>query len=353
MSTLYLSDNVTNLTDLYYQDINLVNIPSLKANNVTECYRMFQGCTNIQSIGQIDFPNCNNFRAAFTTCSNLNTLPIQPKDFKNNTDYAFLYHECINLIFNLNDVDVSDCGLEGVFRSTNIRNINNCTFTNCNLNTTFRLTNMLYSMYNTNIINCTMYQTFWHSATTNKGIFHSIDNCKFENISTFQTFMQCENLVEVNNTSINNTHYTQYMFTNCYNLTYLNDFSINNVHLMSYMFDRCRALIDIPILNLDNTTNMVCTFRYCNNLSVNAYANIANSLPLANNLSNQYISNIGLNISNFTSEQISILNNKGYIDAIPVEPIISDDNSYTVTYSLTNKELYDTSYYNDDEGFDI
>ena len=39
-------------------------------------------------------------------------------------------------------------------------------------------------------------------------------------------------------------------------------------------------------------------------------------LPNANQLTNQYISNIGLNINNFTSAQITILNQKGYVDAV-------------------------------------
>ena len=50
-------------------------------------------------------------------------------------------------------------------------------------------------------------------------------------------------------------------------------------------------------------------------------------LPLASNLTNQYISNIGLNTSNFTYEQLQILNTKGYVDAIPALP------AYKIVYS--------------------
>lgn len=67
---------------------------------------------------------------------------------------------------------------------------------------------------------------------------------------------------------------------------------------------------------MNNVTNIESMFYECRNLSSNSYANIANMLPLANNLTNQYLSNIGLNVNNFTVPQLQRLNNKGYIDAI-------------------------------------
>jgi len=58
-------------------------------------------------------------------------------------------------------------------------------------------------------------------------------------------------------------------------------------------------------------------FVNCNNLSFESYANLTYILSIASELTNQCISNTGLNINIFTTEQISILNTKGYKDVIP------------------------------------
>lgn len=77
---------------------------------------------------------------------------------------------------------------------------------------------------------------------------------------------------------------------------------------------------------------LVCTvlFHGCTNLSDVSIANITNMLPNANQLTNQYISSIGLNLARFDDDQLRILNNKGYIDAIP-QPVSL---TYNITYTI-------------------
>lgn len=71
-------------------------------------------------------------------------------------------------------------------------------------------------------------------------------------------------------------------------------------------------------------------FHGCNNLSDASIANIVNMLPNASQLTNQYISSIGLNLARFDDDQLRILNNKGYIDAIP-KPV---GLTYNITYTI-------------------
>ena len=91
----------------------------------------------------------------------------------------------------------------------------------------------------------------------------------------------------------------------------------SNVTNISNVFANRTDLIEIPNINLMNITNMENTFYNCVNLNDRAYNIITNILPNASQLTNQYISNIGLDINKFTNEQINILNVKGYIDAVP------------------------------------
>ena len=116
------------------------------------------------------------------------------------------------------------------------------------------------------------------------------------------------------------------------------DSSITNI---SNMFADRTDLVNIPTINLINITNMENTFLNCNNLSSVSYTKITNMLPNATNLTNQYLSNIGLNVSNFTNDQINILNSKGFVDAVIPEPITKL--TYYNIYYNTNDEGAESS----------
>ena len=119
-----------------------------------------------------------------------------------------------------------------------------------------------------------------------------------------------------NYNTINVTN-TAYMFSNCdnANFTDIPNFDMSNVRDASSMFRYDRTLENIPELNFVNATNMVNTFLQCSNLTSASYENIANGLPNANQLTNQYLLNIGLSVNKFSADALAILNQKGYIDA--------------------------------------
>ena len=113
----------------------------------------------------------------------------------------------------------------------------------------------------------------------------------------------------------------------------------SNVTNISNIFANRIDLIEIPNINLMNITNMENTFYNCVNLNDRAYFTLTNILPNANQLTNQYLTNIGLNISKFSNNQLNTLNSKGYIDAIPVEPV--GKLTYYNIYYNTNDEVAD------------
>ena len=138
-----------------------------------------------------------------------------------------------------------------------------------------------------------------------------------------RALINVDNIICVNDANCLN------MFYNCSKLVSISNLKLSSITNAYQMFSRCNNLVNLPMLNLHNVNNMTSTFYACNNLSSNSYANIANSLPLANNLTNKYLSSMSLNVNNFTVEQILILNNKGYIDA----NLSAYSNEYEITYS--------------------
>lgn len=101
------------------------------------------------------------------------------------------------------------------------------------------------------------------------------------------------------------------VYSNFYELNLATD--ITNI---SELFAERTDLSNIPFINCYFINNMENTFLNCTNLSVESYNTITSMLPNATQLTNKYLSNIGLNVSNFTSAQITTLNSKGYLDAI-------------------------------------
>ena len=101
-------------------------------------------------------------------------------------------------------------------------------------------------------------------------------------------------------------------------ITKLPNINTCNVENMAYMCYNCVNLTDIPVFNTSKVTNMWYIFDKCNNISSLSYHNIADSLPLAENLSNHQIRSLGLNFNKFTNEDKQLLGQKGYVEAIPL-----------------------------------
>lgn len=116
-----------------------------------------------------------------------------------------------------------------------------------------------------------------------------------------------------------------------FNITSLPNFNTSNVTDMSYTFASCTNLVNVPEFNTSKVTDMRGMFNGCINLSDASIADITNSLPLAANLTNQYVTNIGLNLERFDDDQLRILNTKGYIDVIAPEEGVPQ-NYYNISW---------------------
>jgi len=269
LSYLELDPSITSLANAFRSVMafraNLKNVPNFNTSNVTNMLYMFTGQSNLLSVPDLDTSNVINMAGMFDSCRNLICAP----NFNYNkvVSTAGMYRSCSNLI-NVPSLEMP--------KVTNISSM------------------------------------FWDC--------HSLTNISTINapnvINAYGLFLACYNLIDVAELNFPNAQSIAMMFDDCKNLVNAPNINAPNVTSMHALYVNCTNLANIPEFNTNKVTYMTNIFLNCNNLSSPSYANIANSLPNASQLTNQYISNIGLNVNKFTTEQLTILNQKGYVDAI-------------------------------------
>ena len=258
-----------------YNDLSYLELDP----SVTNLADVFKNSKNLTSVPNFNTSNVTSMTYMFAGCYNLTNIPNF--DTSNVTYTNGMFSNCINLI---------------AIPNFNINNVTN-----------------MYMMFS-NCQNLKEVPNFNTNSVTNIGFM----------------FSNCSSLVNIPNFNTSKVTSMSCTFDNCINLITIPNFNTNNVMDMTFMFRNCHNLVDIPNLNMSKVTSMGLTFQYCFNLSDASIANIVNSLPNANQLSNQYISGIGLNLARFDDDQLRILNNKGYIDAIP-QPV---GLTYNITYTI-------------------
>ena len=289
ISSLKLNEDVDNVAHLFSEMSDIYTIPYVNISKVTNTYGMFSSCYNLKNIPNLDTSNVTGMGSMFEYCSNLTTIPNL--DTSNVTSLSGMFANCSNL--------------------TTIPNFNTSNVTSVG--------SMFYGCYN--LINIPNFDT--SKANSFSFIFTdcynltAIPNFNTSNVTSMQyAFSGCQSIISIPNLDTSNVKNMTNVFAGCRNLIEIPNLDVANVTIMVNAFKNCSNLVDIAMLNLHSVTNMMDAFLYCNNLSSNAYANIANMLPESINLSNYFLSNMGLNIENFTLEQKQILGNKKYVEAI-------------------------------------
>ena len=134
------TSNVTNMSYMFNECINLKNIPLLDTHNVTEMSSMFNSCIALETIPKLDTSNVTNMIYMFGYCRNLISIPLF--DTSSVTDMSNMFYSCNKLttIPELNTSKVTN--MKGMFSmctnlitipqldassATNMNNIfNNC-----------------------------------------------------------------------------------------------------------------------------------------------------------------------------------------------------------------------------------
>ena len=269
-------NNINNLSNAFSNQRNLTIVPNFDTSNVTNMSNMFSYCDNLRYVPNFDTSNVTNMSNMFTECINLKNYPNF--NTENVRDFSCMF-------FNSKMVSAP----------------------NFIINNAWKTSYMFQACYN--LVNVPNYNM--HNVESMSGMFSS-----------------CSSLIEVPNFNTHNAVIVSAMFDYCSNLINAPNLDTSNVNWsMEYMFRGCYNLVSVPMYNMSKVKEITEMFYHCNNLSNESYANIANMLPLAQNLTNQYISNIGLNLNRFTNIQKNILINKGYKD-------FGSSNSYSEYYDI-------------------
>ena len=289
ISNLELNEDADNVANLFLEMYNIRTVPHVNISRATNVYGMFSQCFSLENIPNLDTSNAVSMGSMFEYCSNLATIPNL--DTSNATSLSGMFSGCTNLITIPN------------FNTSNVTSIGSMFYECSNLTTipNFDTSNVTsFSFTFTDCYNLTVIPNFDTSNVT----------------SMHYAFSGCHSITSIPNFNTSKVKNMTNVFAGCYHLIEIPNLDFANVVTMINAFKNCSNLVDIAMLNLHSVTNMMGAFLYCNNLSSNAYANIANMLPESINLSNYFLSNMGLNIENFTLEQKQILGNKKYVEAI-------------------------------------
>ena len=90
------TSNVTDMTTMFYNCLNLTIIPQLNTSNVVKMESMFAGCSNLTTIPQLDTSNVTTMQMMFRNCSRLSSIPLL--DTRNVASVWAMFQSCTSLI---------------------------------------------------------------------------------------------------------------------------------------------------------------------------------------------------------------------------------------------------------------
>ena len=89
------TENVTNMQNMFNYCSNLQTIPQLNTSNVTRMYYMFSSCKTLQTIPLLDTSNVTDMSNMFSYCTNLQSIP--QLNTSKVTTMSNMFSQCSNL----------------------------------------------------------------------------------------------------------------------------------------------------------------------------------------------------------------------------------------------------------------
>ena len=128
-------ENISVLSSMFTEDINLTIMPLVDTSNATTMSSMFQFCYGLTSVPLLNTSKCTNFQSSFASCYCLKTIP--KFDTANATNMSTMFNAC-SILKNVPQFDTS--------KVTSIQNM----FYTCNALTDESLNNILKMCININ-----------------------------------------------------------------------------------------------------------------------------------------------------------------------------------------------------------
>lgn len=316
----------SNIAYMFSNCCNLTIAPIINTSNALYFDSMFAGCNNLNSIYSYNTTRAISMASMFARCENIINIPDLMTESVSNMSYMF--YNCFSLVTlpNMNVSRVRDAS--GMFYRLNVAEMPAMYSFNS-------LTNTADMFAFSSIINVPYVQT--NGVSDASSMFNNCINIANFAQSEFNlskaidlsfTFGNVCNIIDFPSiTTTKSLRNTVSMFFNCNSMINAPALETASVQNTVNMFYNCENLIDVPLYNLSAATNIENMFYNCFNLSDVSYTNIISGLPLAAQITNQYVNNIGLNVEKLTVTQMVLLGRKGYL-GIEIPP-------YGLNYSLT------------------
>jgi surface protein len=224
--------NVTDMSSMFASCNALENAPVMNTINVTAMSQMFQSCPRLQQVPLYNTSRCLNMSQMFQNCSRLTALPMF--DTSNVTNFSYMFSACRSL-------------------------------TNVPLFDTKKATSTLL-MFD----GCSKLRTV-----------PKFDLGKVTDVSSM--FANCTQLLEVPLFNTCSVTVATSMFSGCSSLRSVPPFNTKNVISIGGMFSSCVSLTECPQFDFSKATTLSSMFSGCTNLkeygNIDApFATLANSM---------------------------------------------------------------------------
>lgn len=250
-----------------FKNSTILTVPKGKYNSNSGYISMFEGCTNLLWIPDIELlrtnPNTYSCGRMFTRCPSLRT--VGNLNMKGCTDAYYLFQGCANLesITSMDTSNVADMGLmfSGCAKLKSIPQLNTSSATD--MTSMFGNCSALESIPLLDTSNVTNMTSMFTSCSS----LSSVPQLDTGNVTTMKgMFETCSTLKSIPQLNTSKVTDMSSMFKNCYELTSVPQLDYSSVINMSSGFNYCRALTTAPDLNFESATNLTGLFSYSSEL---------------------------------------------------------------------------------------
>ena len=314
-------------------------VPSLDFTGRTSMYDLFRKCKSLKYIGNITgTENATDTNFMFDGCSSLTTIPQMDTSSVSSMEYMFRDCASLTTVPQLNTSSVSSMRgmFDGCSSLTTVPQLDTSSATN--LSGMFRGCSSL----------TTVPQLDTSSATNLSGMFSGCSSLTAvpqlstsSALSMSMMFANCKSLTTVPQLDTSSVTSMVGMFQYCTSLTTVPQLSTSNVTEMGRMFTNCESLTSIPLLDCSSITDAMAPFVQSSNLynltdlggfkdlkvnwnigflniianlTVESLMNVINNLYdlTANGLSGKTLNFGTHNLNKLTDEQIAVAITKGW-----------------------------------------
>ena len=329
----------TSMNGLFYRCKSLKYIGNITGTeSVTDTNYMFDGCSSLTTIPQLNTSSVSSMEYMFRDCASLTTVPQM--DTSRVSSMRGMFDGCSSLttVPQLNTISATN--LSGMFSGcsslTTVSQMDTSSATNLSL------------MFNGCSSLTTVPQLNTSSATNLSGMFSGCSSLTTvpqlntsSALSMSMMFSSCSSLTTVPQMDTSSVTSMDGMFQYCTSLTTVSQMDTSSVTEMGRMFTSCESLTSIPLLDCSSITNATAPFVFSSNLynltdlggfknlkvnwsigflnmianlTVESLMNVINNLYdlTANGLSGKTLNFGTHNLNKLTDEQIAVAINKGW-----------------------------------------